>query len=285
MLLAIVMILSVLAAVTLTLQTCALQGMGAIWVLPVSFVGVFVALAAVIFGVIWISCVCVKNKEAPEKESKYFRFLAQQISFAAIPILSVRLHKTGLKQIPKTGRFLLVCNHLNNIDPVVILRCFPKSQLSFIAKQEVDKMFLVGPLMRQIHCQLINRENDREALKTIIRCIRLLQDDEASVAVFPEGYIKGDNLLHPFRSGVFKIAQKAKVPIVVCTMYGTQHVLKNAAKLHPSDVDFHLLKVIQPEAYEGMSATEIGNMVYELMAQDLGPEKVWQGPENREETE
>ena len=91
--------------------------------------------------------------------------------------------------------------------------------------------------------------------------------------------------MHPFRSGVFKIALKTQVPIVVCTLYGTQNVLKNAMRLKPSDVDFHLVKVLYPEDYAGMTATEVGNVAYELMAQDLGPEKVWQKPEDMEETE
>ncbi len=285
MLLILVITLSTLTAVAATLQTCAVQGLGMIWVLPVSFLGAFLAQAAVIFLVIWVSCALVKNKPAPEKESKYFRFLIQQICFAAIPILMVRIHKKGLEQTPKSGRFLLVCNHLHNVDPAFILRNFPKKGIAFIAKREAGKMFLIGPILKQLCCQLINRENDREALKTILQCIKMIKEDEASIAVFPEGRITGDELMHPFRSGVFKIALKTKVPIVVCTLYGTQSVLKNAMRLKPSDVDFHLVKVIYPEEYDGLTATEVGNMAYELMARDLGPEKVWQKPEKMEETE
>ena len=146
-------------------------------------------------------------------------------------------------------------------------------------------MFLIGPILKQLCWQLNIREKDREALKTILQCIKMIKEDEASIAVFPEGRITGDELMHPFRSGVFKIALKTQVPIVVCTLYGTQNVLKNAMRLKPSEVDFHLVKVIYPEDYAGMTATEIGNMAYELMAQDLGPDKVWQKPENMEESE
>lgn len=285
MLLILVITLSTLTAVGLTLQTCAIEGLGRIWVLPVSFLGAFLAQAAVIFLVIWISCALVKNKPAPERESKYFRFFIQQICFAAIPILMVRVYKKGLEQAPKSGRFLLVCNHLHNVDPAFILRSFPKKGIAFIAKREAGKMFLIGPILKQLRCQLINRENDREALKTILQCIKMIREDEASIAVFPEGRITGDDLMHPFRSGVFKIALKTQVPIVVCTLYGSQNVLKNAMHLKPTDVDFHLVKVIYPEEYEGLTATEVGNMAYELMARDLGPDKVWKRPENMEEIE
>lgn len=275
MLLGIVLTLSVLTALAVALPACAFHGLGMLWVLPVSFLGTFLGLALITFLIIWISCACVDMKRAQEKESKYFRFLVQGLAHAAVPITSTHLHTQGLKQTPKSGRFLLVCNHLNDMDPVVLLRSFPRSQLAFISKRENDKKFLIGPLMRKILCQPINRENDKEALRTILKCVEILEKDQASIAVFPEGYIKGDNLLHPFRNGVFKIAQKTKVPIVVCTLQNTQHIFKNAVRMQPTDVPLHLVKVIEPQEYEGMNATQIGNMVYALMAEDLGEQNVW----------
>ena len=60
MLLVILLTLSTLAAVGVTLQVCAVQGLGMIWVLPVTFLGAFLAQAAVLFLVIWISCTLMK---------------------------------------------------------------------------------------------------------------------------------------------------------------------------------------------------------------------------------
>ena len=140
-------------------------------------------------------------------------------------------------------------------------------------------MFVVGKLMHKILCQLINRENDREALKTILRCIQLIREDTASVAVFPEGYTSLDGLLHPFRSGVFKIAIKAKVPIVVCTFQNTQQVFRNAKRLKPTDVHLHLVGVLTPEDVQGMTAVDIGNRVHAMMAEDLGPDLVLKSEE------
>ena len=176
----------------------------------------------------------------------------------------------------------MVCNHINDLDPVTLLAYFKKSQLAFISKRENTTMFMVGKFMHKLMCQLINRENDREALKTILTCIRLIQEDEVSVAVFPEGYTSMDGKLHPFRSGVFKIAQKAKVPIVVCTLQNTNKVFANIRKLKPTDVHLHLLGVIPAEELVGVSAVEIGNRVHAMMAEDLGPDLVLQEIPNEE---
>ena len=121
---------------------------------------------------------------------------------------------------------------------------------------------------------LMNRENDREALKTILHAIDMLKEDQASIGVFPEGYIRPDRKLHRFRSGVFKIAQRTKVPVVVCTLQNSQYIRFNYKKLKTTHIQLHLLDVITPEQYEGMSTVELGNMIYEMMAKDLGPENI-----------
>lgn len=261
-------------AAVICLCTGAFQSLAWLWVLPVSYLSSFLVTGLLIFLFVIICEHAVDTEKPQEKDSKFYRFLINCIAEAAIPILSVRMHVQGLEKTPRQGRFMLVCNHLNEMDPVVLLRYFKDSQLTFISKRENQDMFVVGKFMHKIQCQLMNRENDREALKTILKCVEIIKEDKASVAVFPEGYIKPDRKLHHFRSGVFKIAQKTKVPIVVCTLRNTHHVFHNGLRLKPTEVHLHLLDVIQPEQYQGMTTVDIGNMVYEMMARDLGPENV-----------
>ncbi|WP_185963266.1 lysophospholipid acyltransferase family protein, partial [Klebsiella pneumoniae] len=95
---------------------------------------------------------------------------------------------------------------------------------------------------------------DRDALKCILKCIQLLKDDEVSIGAFPEGGIKVKGKLSHFRSGMFKITQKANVPIVVCTLKGTTHLFQNLRHLKRTDVELHLVDVIHPEALKGRTA-------------------------------
>ena len=244
--------------------------------LPVSFVGSYLILAALTFFFVWFMCAIVDLKKPQKKDNAFYRAMVSLLAKAAMKILLMRVHTVGLEKTPKSGRFFLVCNHINDLDPVTLMAYFSQCQLAFITKRENMSMFLVGKLMHKILCQPINRENDREALKTILKCIQLLKDDMASVAAFPEGYTSVDGLLHHFRHGIFKIATKAKVPIVVCTLQNTNKPFKNVLKLKTTDVHLHLLEVIQPEDYEGKTAVEIGEYVYNLMAEDLGPGLVLQ---------
>lgn len=273
-------ILGILLAVLAAIGICAGSGgfgsLAWLWILPVSFLGSLLVLAAIFFLVLWLSCAFVDVEKPQKQDSKYHRWLVSHTAQLVLPVLRMRMHTRGLEKIPQEGRFLLVCNHINDLDPVTLLAYFHKSQLAFISKRENTTMFIVGKIMHKIQCQLINRENDREALRTIINCIKIIQEDKASVAVFPEGYTSMDGLLHPFRSGVFKIALKTNVPIVVCTVQNTNKVFHNAKRLKPTDVHLHLLDVIRPEDYEGKTAVEVGDLVHKMMADDLGPDLVLQ---------
>lgn len=276
MLLGVLIAVSVLSAVGICLGSGAFQSLSWLWLLPVGFAGSFLAALVVYFIFLLVACALVDMKKPQEKDSPFYRGLAHHTISLLMTLLRVRLHAQGMENAPKEGRFLLVCNHLHDTDPVMLLKAFPKSQLAFISKRENDRKFIIGPLLHKIACQPINRENDREALKTILKCIQLIKEDEVSIGVFPEGYVSLDRKLHPFRSGVFKIAQRAGVPIVVCTLRNTQFVFSNAMRLRPSDVYLHLVAVIGPEELAGMTAVDIGNRVHGMMAADLGPELVLQ---------
>lgn len=268
----------IICSVLATAGACLGSGVGLhwIWLIPAVLLGSFVVLVALAFLFLLICTKLVNTKKPQEKDSRFYRGLIYTYACLVKTVARVRVHTKGLEKTPKSGRFMLVCNHLHEADPVLLLKYFRKSQLAFITKKEVENMFLIGSLMHKIMCQALDRENDREALKTILNCIRLIKEDKVSIAVFPEGYIKPDRKLHHFRSGVFKIATKAKVPIVVCTITNTNHILGNFAHLRPTDVDLHLVKTIQPEEYADMSTVEIADMVYNLMAEDLGPDRVSQ---------
>ena len=267
---------ALLIAVAVCFLTGAFLSLTWLWLMPVCFVGGFLVLAGLAFGFLWIMCKLVDQSKPQEKDSKFYRTLMHLYVDAALTIARVTVNTRGLEQTPKSGRFLLVSNHIDNVDAALLLTYFRKSQLAFISKQEVRDFFLVGELMHKILCQPINRENDREALKTILKCIQIIKEDKASIAVFPEGYIKPDKKLHHFRPGVFKIATKTKVPIVVCTLKGTPTVVSNFVHLKPSTVDLHLLKVIYPEEYENLTTVELADRIYQMMAEDLGPDLVAQ---------
>ena len=245
-----------------------------IWILPVCFIGGLILLALLAFAFLWLCCALVDMDKPQKKDSKFFRALIHLYADAIITVGRIHIHAQGTEKVPKDGRFLLVCNHTHDADPIVLMSVIRKQPLSFISKQELDNMFLIGKIMHKILCQPINRENDREALKTILKCVQLLKDDLVSVGVFPEGYVHPDRKLHHFRHGVFKIAQKANVPILVCTLKDTKYLYDNLCHLRPSHVYMNVLELIPAEEVTSHTTVELGERIYDMMAKDLGPDRV-----------
>ena len=275
MVIGIVAILSVVLSALICICTGSFAGLAWLWRLPLSWLGSFLGILLLLFLMVLIMCAFVDLDKEQVKDNPFYRAVIYMIADAAHTVLQVRVHSEGVEKIPADGRVLLVCNHLNNADPVIIYHQVKKKQkLAFIAKREAGEMFVVGKFMHKLLCQRINRENDREALKTILKCIEIIKQDKASIAVFPEGGIRGGNVLHPFRHGVFKIALRTQVPVVVCTLWGTQDVFHNGLRLKPTEVDFHVLGVVQPDVYKDMTAVELGRLVHDMMAKDLGPDRV-----------
>lgn len=244
-----------------------------LWVL--SFVGFFLLGLGLAFLFLVVMAKKVDRSVPQEENSPFYRKLTDLYVRAIVRLCRVSVKMEGVDQLPEDGRFLLVCNHLCIADPAVLLYAFPKAQLAFISKKENDDMFIVGDVMHKLQCQLLDRENDRAALKTILKCIDMLNGDKASVAVFPEGYCSSDGLLRHFRPGVFKIVQRTEVPIVVCTLRNTPTVIPNIKKLKGSFVELHLVGVVSPEQTRGKTTVDIADRVYQMMAEDLGEDLVY----------
>ena len=247
---------------------------GSILAAVLVFIGSWLGLAGLVFVFLLAACKAVDQNKEQEEDDPFYRKLAGYMIEVLIQVLQVRIKATGLEKTPKDGRFLLVCNHQFVADPAILLHYFKDSQLAFISKKENRDMFVVGPVMHKMLCQCIDREDDRQALQVILKCIRIIKDNKASIAVFPEGSTNHDEFLHPFRPGVFKIAQKAQVPIVVCTLRNTRPIVHNGLRLKRTDVELKLLEVIPAESLKGRTAVDISNQVYQLMADDLGPELI-----------
>ena len=75
----------------------------------------------------------------------------------------------------------------------------------------MEKVPLLRTWMRRLHCLFIDRENVKEALKTILAGIDNVKNG-ISMCIFQEGTRnKTDDLMLPFKEGSFKIAENVIV--------------------------------------------------------------------------
>ena len=102
-----------------------------------------------------------------------------------------------------------------------------------------------------------------------MKAIELLKQDQASIAVFPEGGTnRTEQTLLPFRNGTFKIAQKANVPIVICALTNSNAIKKNMFRRR-TDVYLDVIDVLQPESFSAEKTLEIGEQTRTIMERGI----------------
>ena len=258
--------LSVLGATVLAPRLCSGGWIVLVWL--GLFAGVFLALIVLFALTLWISSLFVDMSKEQKKYHRYYGFMANQLIYIGLRLAGVRVHRKGMELIPRDRPFLLVSNHIADLDPTIFLYTMPWARLAFISKQENEKIYLVNKFMHAIQCQSINRENDREALKTILKTVKILKEGDHSMGVFPEGYESKTGELLPFRNGVFKIAQKAQVPIVVAVLRNTPSIAKNMFRRR-TDVDMEILGVVPVEELTGVVTKDVGDRIHKMMEKAL----------------
>ncbi|MBO4692948.1 MAG: 1-acyl-sn-glycerol-3-phosphate acyltransferase [Clostridia bacterium] len=240
-----------------------------VWLVPCVFAGVLLSLLIIHLLIFVICGYIVDLKKPQEKQSRFYRGLVKITLPMLFSLLRVKVESTGTENTDDVYPAMLVCNHLDNIDPAVILNELPELKLGFIGKKEIyTDMPFVARYMHKLNCLPIDRENNREAAKTIIEAIRLIKNKTASVGIFPEGYTSLDGKLHDFRNGAFKIATKSGCPVVVCTVVGTHEAVKNLFK-RKNTIYFDVLEVISGEEILSMTTSEISDRIHKEMRENI----------------
>ena len=200
------------------------------------------------------------------QEKKYSPLYGKTVtSFmgVACALSNVRIHVSGLDKIPQ-GQFLFVSNHISGFDPLVSGWALRRRRLAFVSKPENMALPVVGRMCRRACFLAIDRENDRAALRTILDAAELMREGEVSFGIYPEGTRSRTGEMLPFRSGAFKIAQRAKAPIVVATVRGTNEIARRAP-LRKTDVYLDIRAVIPTEEVCAAKTTELGERIRGIM--------------------
>lgn len=131
----------------------------------------------------------------------------------------------GLENIPEDHPVLFVGNHRSIFD-IILAGSLIKYPVGFVAKKELQGT-PITLIMEEIHCLFLDREDARQGLKTILTAIDYVKSG-ISMFIFPEGTrCKVEGTFLPFHAGSFKIATKAKVPIVPVTIVGMGDVFED----------------------------------------------------------
>lgn len=211
----------------------------------------------------------INKKKEYTDESRFYRWLLETTTKIAVFFGRIHLHVTGLEKVPEDRTFLFVQNHRSNFDPILSWHVFSKSKLIFITKPKNFTRPIFGAIIWRLRFIGIDRENSRNAAKTILKAVDYIKKGDTSVGLYPEGTRnRGDEIMLPFRHGSLKIAQMAKCPIVVTTMMGAANIAKNFP-LRKTDVYVDVFDVMEPEEFENMTTVDLGEHIRDMMINNV----------------
>ena len=230
------------------------------------YVAAFIASLLLYVLILGLISLLVNKSEERTRVDKFSRAVVLCTIGLINALCRVRIHTEGFENLPE-GRWLYISNHRSAFDALTACWAMRKHGAAFIMKPAIMKIPIANVFLKRACFLPIDRENDREALKTIIKATQLIKADEASIAVYPEGTRnKGEGML-PFKNGVFKIVQRAKVPLVVASVRNSENVLRNFPLRH-TDVYLKICRVFSPEELEGLKTVDIGEEARKCLMQE-----------------
>lgn len=135
-----------------------------------------------------------------------------------IKTFGLNVKVSGTENIPAEA-CLFVANHQSALDIPIILAYVGKI-VGFIAKKETLNLKFISSWMKEINCIFMDRNNVREAVKSINEGVEALKAGH-SLVIFPEGTRSKGPVLGEFKKGSMKLASKSGVPVVPVAIDGS----------------------------------------------------------------
>jgi 1-acyl-sn-glycerol-3-phosphate acyltransferase len=169
-------------------------------------------------------------------------------------LIRTKVIVTGRENIPE-GNFVLVGNHQENYDILVLKPIFRNHPLSFIAKEALAKMPIFGPWMRRLGNVFISRDADRSAARSIIDGIKHVKQG-MSMGIFPEGKRSFGNEM------------KSQADLLVVTQYDTCTIFKRFP-WRRYRVYVHVHELMPYDSYKDLSSHELSDLVKDKIQTQL----------------
>lgn len=154
----------------------------------------------------------------PRRRWKHLLWFTARLVILPLLFVTLRLRVHGLKHVPRSGGAIVVSNHIDFFDPVLIVAGAPRPVL-WMAKSEVFNYPVLRWFARQAGAFAVERGTpDRSAL----RHAEALLAEGMLVGMFPEGTrSRTGGLIAPF-SGASMVAVRSRALIIPCAIVGSE---------------------------------------------------------------
>ncbi len=215
----------------------------------------------------FVSFIYLTEKTSPKNKFKNFGFYHFNVYIFNF-LFRVKPIFLGKENLPKDSNFVLYSNHVEYTDPLYILQAYRKYSLAFISKEELFKYPLIKNILRSTGgIPLSRKTGDRQALQAILQAIKQVKDGQP-IALFPEGTRNHGNTMKEFKSGSFRLPQKAKADISPVVLFN-MHKTVDFFKVFRTKVYIKILPVIKYEEFKDMDTNTLSTYVHDIIFEEL----------------
>lgn len=143
---------------------------------------------------------------------------------------------------------VFIFNHQSGLEMILLLKML-RRDFTGIAKQELRRNPVFGPLFRASGVVFVDRSNTAKAIQALGPAVEALRHGR-SLIIAPEGTRSKTPTVGPFKKGAFRLAMQAGVPIVPIVFRNVLDALpKGAAIVRPAMVEAVVLPPIDTSAW------------------------------------
>ncbi len=143
-----------------------------------------------------------------------------------------RVEVTGQERLDPAQPYVLMANHRSHMDIWAMFDAVPL-QIRWVMKQELRRIPIFGVACERAGYIYVQRGNSDSARQSMALAAERIAAG-TTVVFFPEGTRSKNGALGPFKTGGFRLALQAQVPILPVSIRGTERMLPRGRwRYHP----------------------------------------------------
>ena len=175
----------------------------------------------------------------------------------------IRTHEVDRKRIKPFRPRVYMANHQSLTDMPQVLYLLPKANGTLIKKEAFRVPFL-GWAFHAAGFTPLDRSSPAAARASLATAVAALRGGQSFV-IAPEGTRSRTGRLGPFKTGGFRLAVRAEVPIVPITVTGARDILPPGGKLiYPGIIRVRYHDPVETKGIDVRDRQQIGTLVEQV---------------------
>lgn len=219
---------------------------------------VALGLLICIFGILF----CLFNPRNPTNVARF----AHIFGVILTPLFGIKVITRQSKAVKNLGSSVYIANHQNNFD-VLAAGDVVQYKTVTVGKKSLAWIPFFGQLYYLTGNILLDRDNKSKARDTLSQIVDIMNKKDISIWMFPEGTRSRGRGLLPFKTGAFRTAIAAKVPIIPICISDTTKI-----KLNRWNNGYIIVEMMDPIETKALTKEDVKGLMdhcYQIMADKI----------------